>query len=322
MHPGDDRSMRPAATARANRSGWKELAWNGIRLAVPPDWEPARIEAHRLLLESESGPAMEVKWGPVRGGFSHQRHWRRLRRLGAAAGAAARRCPLPAAWEPALDRYDAMGFCWAGGGAAATGALFVCPRRRTAGLIQFFHAPGAPADPGRTAAVLDRLHLPEANEGTRWAVFDICAELPEEFRLIRHRFEPGRFTLAFAAHRCRVELARWAPAAVLLNNRGLEGFARSAAEWGAVRFAAVAGADPAVVEGQSAAPAGLIERLAAHAGRRTVCRARLWHVAARNRILGIRMQDRGRIDDALWEKVVKAYGLVAVPTPAAPHPTR
>lgn len=314
--------MRPAAPAPAARSGWKEVAWNGIRLAVPPDWEPARIEAHRLLLESASGPAMEVKWGPVRGRFSHQAHLRRLRRLGTAAGAAARRCPLPAAWEPALSRCDATGFSWAGSGMAATGAIFVCPRRRTAGLIQFFHPPDAPDDPGRSSAVLEQLHFSDTSEGTRWALFDICAELPAGFRLIRHRFEPGRFTLAFAAARCRVELVRWAPAAVLLDGRRLEGFARSAAGWEALRFAAVAEAEPTVVEGQSAAPAGLIERLAARAGRRTVCRARLWHIAARNRILGLRMQDRGRIDEALWEKVVKAYGLVSVPAPAAPHPPR
>lgn len=314
--------MRPAAPPPANRSGWKELAWNGIRLAVPPEWEPGRIEAHRLLLESESGPAMEVKWGPVRGAFSHERHFRRLRTLGTAAGAAARRCPLPAAWEPALNRYDAAGFCWAGGETAATGAIFYCPRRRTAGLIQFFHGPGSPADPGRTAAVLDRLQLPDESRGTRWAVFDLCAELPGGFRLIRHRFEPGRFSLAFASGRCRIELARWAPAAVLLKHHDLETFAHSQTDWGALRFAAVEAAGPAVVEGQTAAPAGLIEKLAATAGRRTACRARLWHVAARNRILGIRMQDRGAINAALWEKVVAAYGLVVLPAPAAPHPPR
>ncbi len=265
---------------------------------------------------------MEVKWGPVRGAFSHQRYFRRLRTLGTAAGAVARCSPLPAAWEPALGRYDAKGFSWAGGGVAATGAIFYCPRRRTAGLIQFFHAPEAPADARRTAAVLERLHLPEERRGTHWAVFDIRAELPEGFRLIRHRFEPGRFTLAFASGRCRVELVRWAPAAVLLHDRDLEGFARSAAGGGALRFAAMRDEDPAAVEGQSPEPAGLIERLAANMGRRTVCRMRLWHVAARNRILGIRMQDRGVIDTALWEKVVKAYGLVAVPTPSDPHPPR
>ncbi len=310
--------MRSTETTPAGRVGWKELAWNGLGLVVPPDWEPGRIGARHLLLESESGPAMEIKWGPVRGPFSHHRHLRHLRSLSTAAGATVRGCPLPAAWEPALDRFESKGFCWEAGRVAASGAIVYCPRSRTAALIQFFHAPAA----GQAAAVLDRLHFQNETPGTRWAVFDIHAELPRGFALAHHRFEPGRFTLVFAAGRCRVELYRWAPAAVLLTGRDLEGFARSVAGWGSLRFAPGGGEAPVAVDGQSSEPAGLIERLAAPWGRRTVCRARLWHVAARNRILGIRMQDRGVVAAGLWEQVVNAYGLVSVQTQAGVHPPR
>jgi hypothetical protein len=321
LHPpsGED-SPTPPADARPADSGWREFAWNGLRLALPPDWEPARIGDRHLLFESGSGPVLEVKWGPVRGRFSHLRTFRRLRTLATAAGTAPRGCPLPAAWEPALSRFDAKGFCWAAGGRAATGAIFHCGGRRSGGLIQFFHPPPAYANPRHAAAVLARLGFQDPDGNARWAVFDIRAELPAGFRLIRHRFEPGSFTLHFAAGRCRVELCRWAPAAVLLGNGGLEGFARRLKEWGPLRFERPEGASSTAVEGWTPAPDGPIARLAARVGGRPVRRARLWHVAARNRILGVCMQDRGGIDAGLWEKVIAAYGVVAVQTAADARP--
>ena len=289
-------------------AGCKELAWNGVRLTVPAAWEPGRIGERHLLIESEAGPAMEIKWGPVRGRFSHHRHLQRLRKTAGGRGAGVKPCPLPAGWKEALGRFEASGFCWA----AATGAILYCPRSRTGGLVQFFHPAGGANFLPSAGAVLDTLRFHDGTGPVRWAVFDIRAELPPHFSLVRHRFQPGRFILEFAAGRCRIDLYRWAPAAVLLKDRDLARFAHTLAELGPLRLQAEDGAGPATVEGRSPPPEGIGARLAARLGLRSVCRARLWHLPEHNRILGLRMEDRGAIAPGLWERVNRTYGVVDV----------
>jgi hypothetical protein len=306
--------MTTSEETNATPGGWRELAWNGVRMALPPAWGPGRIGERHLVIESEAGPAMEIKWGPVRGRFSHRRHFQRLVKVTAVHGAQARECLLPAEWAPALGRFEAAGFSWMGGGTAATGAILYCPRSRTGGLVQFFHPPGDSGAIRLAAAVLDRLRFPDGTGLARWAVFDIRAELPGRFSLVRHRFEPGRFILTFSSGRCRIDLYRWAPAAALLRDRDLTRFAHAVQGLGLLQFQATEGemGRPAAVEGHSPAAAGIGGRLAARFGLRSVCRARLWQVPERNRILGLRMEDRGAVDAGVWEMVKRAYGVVDV----------
>ncbi|MFO7708572.1 MAG: hypothetical protein R6V84_10400 [Desulfobacterales bacterium] len=313
--------MGPAANDR-EPVGWKELAWNGVRVEIPPVWEPARIGARHLLIESETGPAMELKWGPVRGQFSHRSHFRRLLKVAAGRGGHARQCALPAAWQEVLRRFESAGFSWVAGGTAATGAILYCPRSRTGGLVQFFHPPAESSAIGLAAAVLDHLQFNDPSGPARWAVFDIRAELPGRFALVHHRFEPGRFIMRLAAGRCRIDLHRWAPAAVLLTGCSLIRFAQTLAGWGSLQFHTVEGPGPPAVEGHTPAAAGLWERLAEGFGLRTVCRARLWHVPERNRILGLSLQERGGIDSDAWEMAIRTYGVVDIKAAAGLHQPR
>lgn len=293
-------------------SGWKELAWNGVRVAIPPGWEPGRIGQRHLIVESETGPVMEIKWGRVRGRFLHRSHFQRLRKVTGAHGANARECRVPAEWKPALERFEPSGFCWTTGGAAATGAILYCPRSRTGGLVQFFHSAGDLGFLRPAGAVLQSLRFHNDTGLVQWAVFDICAQLPERLSLVRHRFEPGRFVLSFAADRCRVDLYRWAPAAVLLKTCDLTRFANTVRELEPLQFQATEQPEMASVEGHSPAAAGIGGRLAARFGLHSVCRARLWHLPERNRILGLRMQDRAVIEPGLWKMVNRTYGVVDV----------
>ncbi len=302
--------------------GWKPLAWNGLCVAIPPAWEPGRIGERHLLIEADAGPAMEIKWGPVRGQFSHRRHFQRLRKVTAARAVQTLECPLPAEWEPPLRPFETAGFCWTDGSRAASGVILNCPRSRTGALVQFFHRPEDSGFIRPAGAVLGSLRFHDGGGPVRWAVFDVRAELPQRFSLVRHRFEPGRFTLRFLAGRCRIDLYRWAPAAVLLKGRDLTRFAQTVSGLEALQFQATAGDEPAAVEGRRPAATGLMERLTARSGLRTVCRARLWHVPEKNRILGVRMEDRGVIDSDVWTMMSQTYGVVDLPAGAGPHEPR
>jgi len=299
----------------------KEIAWNGIRFVVPAAWEPGRIGLRHLVIESETGPAMEIKWGPVKGRFSRGTHLRRLSKLTLARGATLHEWELPQGWLQALARFECTGFAWEGGGEAAVGAILHCPACRTASLIQFFQPSGRSGAAGQAVAVLASLRDHRDDGRVAWSVYDILALLPSGFALVRHRFEAGRFFLEFRARRRTISLFRWAPAAVLLRDRDLSRFAETAAGFDGMEFRAAVVAGEQAVEGRERA-AGVARRLASSLGLRPVRTARIWHVPARNRILGIVVEGRFAIDPAVMETVRGRYGLAEENRPAGAHHPR
>jgi hypothetical protein len=291
-------------------SRWKTIAWNGLSFPVPRTWEPARIGARHLVIESDAGPAMEIKWKPGVGRVSAHRQLRRLLRHGGRSrAAAAGEWPLPEEWKLALARYDALGFSWEGAADAAHGAVITCPTCRSAIMVQFFHPRGSRPD-RKAAAVLGGLSDHRADGLTEWAVFDIHALLPEEFVLVRHRFEVGRFRLEFAGRqRRRMTLLRFAPAAPLLSKRSLEELARTLPACGLLEFSALpVGGNPGV-EGREAAGLSVLRRLRARIGVAPLRRVRLWHVGARNRLLGVMLEGRREIGTGAMEALCAAYGM-------------
>jgi len=299
----------------------KEIAWNGIRFVVPAAWEPGRIGLRHLVIECETGPAMEIKWGPVKGRFSRGTHLRRLSKLTLARGATLHEWELPQGWLQALARFECTGFAWEGGGEAAVGAILHCPACRTASLIQFFQPSGRSGAAGQAVAVLASLRDHRDDGRVAWSVYDILALLPSGFALVRHRFEAGRFFLEFRARRRTISLFRWAPAAVLLRDRDLSRFAETAAGFDGMEFRAAVVAGEQAVEGRERA-AGVARRLASSLGLRPVRTARIWHVPARNRILGIVVEGRFAIDPAVMETVRGRYGLAEENRPAGAHHPR
>jgi hypothetical protein len=299
----------------------KEIAWNGIRFVVPAAWEPGRIGLRHLVIESDAGPAMEIKWGLVKGRFSRRAHLRRLSKLTRARGAALREWVLPQDWLQALSRFECTGFAWEAGSEAAVGAILRCPACRTASVVQFFQPPGRSRAAGEAAAVLASLRDHRDDGRVAWAVYDILALLPSGFAPIRHRFEAGRFFLEFRAQRRTISLFRWAPAAVLLRDRDLSRFAETVAGLDGMEFRSTAVAGAPAVEGRERA-AGVARRLASALGLRPVRSARIWHVPARNRILGIVVEGRFAIDPGVMETVQGEYGLAEENRPPGAHHPR
>jgi hypothetical protein len=284
----------------------KHIAWNGVALSVPAEWQPARVGARDLLLESGRGPALEIKWRPVRGRFSHRRHIARLGR-GLRKTAAVEAWPLPAPWAAALSAYEAAGFRWTAAGGSAEGAVLYCPACRTATLIQFFSGRAGGAAAEILASLRD--HRPDGRR--EFALFDIRALVPERLSLCSQRFEAGRFRLDFEARGLRVSLLRWAPAAVLLRGRSLEEFARGQPGCGQLAYRPVGDGRRSGIEGgegpgPAAGPAG---RLRAWLGRRPVRRARFWQVEAANRILGVLAEGPRQMDASEWEELCGGYAI-------------
>jgi len=210
---------------------WKEIAWNGISFEVPGSWEIAEIGVRHLILEDDSGPAMEVKWGPLRGKFSHRAH---LKRIGAFQTRQLKKTfkewPLLPAWEEALSGFQTSGFTWHTDTKVGRGVILYCPVCRKAALIQFLQPKGFRSEK-IPLKVLSTFQDHREDDQTIWSVFDIRASMPANFVLASHRFEPGNFELAFEHGSRKVFLYRWAPASVLLVGQDLAGGVAMSLHW-------------------------------------------------------------------------------------------
>jgi len=89
--------------------------------------------------------------------------------------------------------------------------LYYCRHCRRATLLQFY-------DPVRDVVprVLSSFRDHGTPSGPTFAVYDIEATLPEDYRLTRFAFNAGRFELVFNHAGAMVTLWRWSPADVLL----------------------------------------------------------------------------------------------------------
>lgn len=290
---------------------WRQTAWNGVRFDAPMDWEIGKIGYRYLLLESSSGPEMEVKWASVKGKFSLRTQ---LKRLAASQGRQLRRGlreeNLPADWARAIERYDSLGFTWQTGSIGGRGAVLYCPGCRKAVLLQFFETTGQ-----RPFMQADRVlaSFDDHSEGrkTLWSVFDIVAEVPATYHLKRFRFETGAYELSFTNRQSQLTLQRWGPAAVLLKDGGLEGFEQRCLGLSANRSVTFKKRSPLTVELEGRPPNGLLPRLYWRLQRHPLYRClRLWHEVDKNRILGVRLEGRQPIEAGVLNGICKTYATV------------
>lgn len=288
-----------------------EIAWNGIRFVAPDDWVPAEMGNHYLMLEHASAPILEIKWGQIKGSFSHARHLQQLstrhkKSLGKTIG----NWTLPADWQLALGSFQAGGFQWQGPQFSGTGATLYCPICQTATLIQFYRSNPAINDT-TSLALLASFQDHRRDDQILWTVFDIRARMPAFFKLWRHRFAAGYFELKFTSKAHTVILNRWGPASILLAGKDLVGFAGSVASFPSSTPPPVFGEDSKTVEWTFPRAAGRWSRLANRIKIRPFPQQlRMWHLEEKNRILAVRAEGRRPLPSSVFDMVCKGFGCV------------
>ena len=286
---------------------WKEVAWNGIRFEGLAKWEIGQIGERHLILEDETGPVMEVKWGLVKGAFSHKTHLKRLTaQRSKRAGVSVSGWTLPPQWKKALANYETSGFLWQSRDTSGRGAILFCPLCRNATLIQFFHDSSVEREK-ILLAVLKSFRDHSETDRVIWSIFDIRAALPNTLSLLRFRFEAGKYELVFAAARQNIHLHRWAPAAALLDGRDLIQFARAIPEFSAGH------PYPSTFDGSEAAEwrispgSGWWRKMSALRVKSSFFWFRLWHLEEQNRILGVRGESKRPLDFELLNQICAGY---------------
>jgi hypothetical protein len=286
---------------------WKEIAWYGVRFKIPPDWQLGQIGIRYLLFEDDNGPAMEIKWTPIKGKFSHQAHLKRLASLQKRqVGKSIKAEPVSAEWETALSHFEASEFSWRSDSTHGRGAVLFCAICHNASLIQFFHKFPTKIDLIATN-ILNSFRDHRDDGQVLWSAYDIRALIPETYELKHHRFEAGRYKLSFADGGQQVILYRWAPASVLLSKQDLVQFARSVADFRKTEPVAgtMNGCD--TVEWSASPASDWGRRLSRFKGNASYHWLGLWHLEAKNRILGVHAKGKKPLDTELLDNICNHY---------------
>jgi len=288
----------------------KKIAWNGIHLLVPSTWELVRIDTRHLFFDNHASPALEIKWGPVKGRFSHRSHLKKLiARQKHHPGKTLEAWHLPPSWENALSPFIAKGFSWQSGVDNGRGAILFCPSCKTAIMFQIFNIDDRITDD----AILDMLKSLQDHRNddqTAWAVFDIQALLPRIFQLNHYQFKPGNYKLAFSSRFQTIKLFRWAPASAFLSHNDLSQFTASALGCSRESLVTTSFLEHPAVDWLSNTIAGRHHWLYRFKQNPANHWGRVWHVMEENRILGIRLDSKKPIDVQMMADICGNYFVV------------
>ena len=286
---------------------WKEVAWNGIRFKTPANWEVSQIGTRHLILDDQAGPVMELKWGPVKGAFSHKTHLKRIVALQSRRNKVrVAKWLLPPHWQQALADFETSGFLWQGHAASGRGAILFCSVCRNATLIQFFRGSSAEREKILLAVLKSYRDHGQADR-ILWSVYDIRVKLPKTFALLRFRFEAGKFEIAFTAGRLIIYIYRWAPAAAILGGRDLTEFAKTIPDFAIGQPNALTIDDCKAIEWSVAPTDGWQQIISSLTLKPSFFWYRLWYLEKQNRILGVRATSKRRLDFQLLHKICANY---------------
>lgn len=290
---------------------WRETAWNGVRCEIPDSWEVVKIGRRYLMFAEKSAPMMEIKWGQIRGKFSHHSQLRRLAmQQRKKFGKTLKEIPLPPEWRTPLSEFISVAFSWHSQTISGSGAVLYCPTCKTATLMQFFQKHSAHST-ALVQHILGSFQDHSRDNRVIWALFDIRALIPAEFDLIKYRFDAGQYELIFSYKKQKITLWRWVPASVLLHKQNLEEFAHRVTRFALKKTVAPVRADPDWVEWEVLPSTPWWSRWRS---RRLLGHAptyyRFWHLREKNRIFGVKIEGKQAIDSEFVNSICAGYGSV------------
>jgi hypothetical protein len=294
---------------------WKLVAWNGVSMRVPAQWEVGSLGVSYLQLEDQTGPVLELKWQQLNRFFSHKNHLKKLARLSnSAPGLDFEVIHLPEEWRQPLRSFETQSFKWQGRQVGGKGAILYCTYCGKASLLQFYQKEGRD-DSLLSVKVLQTFRDHSDDGMVVWALFGLRALMPEKFGLIGYRFQPGHYQLKYKWGREQITLSRWGPADVLLKDEDLlDWFGNSSGEFDRssaplLRKYSYNG-NPAI-QGQSRRLETAATRIWARIARQLPnVWVRVWHLSSHNQILGVVARGLTGLDKFTLEEICTNYEMV------------
>jgi len=271
---------------------FKQIAWNGIQFSIPITWELGWVDSNHLTFHKNSIPAMEIKWGPIKGRFSHHSQLKAITKgQKTHSGKKIIKWQLPPTWQQALATYYSQGFCWQRDANSGHGATLYCPVCKNAIILQLFDMRNRLTDPG-VLQFLQTLSDHREDGCTTWQLFEIQAKLPRSLRLNHYHFKPGNHELALSNRFMTLRLYRWAPASALLSNTSLAAFVADTLGRNIEQLQQTSQHGYPAVEWHNHEKSGWLGRLQRFSIRPAFTWLFVWHLEAHNRIMGINLESK------------------------------
>ncbi|MBI9088342.1 MAG: hypothetical protein JEZ12_03940 [Desulfobacterium sp.] len=204
---------------------FKTIAWNGISLAVPGAWDLGTLGENHLLFGENREPRLEITWteGPARGSFENQMN-RFISRVQKRLGITVSPLSIPFGSVTPDSPVSVAGFFWKSASSRGRGGLVRCKGCKRIAMLRFFDRCESLSDT-LMETVVGSYKDTCPGKSCSWQVFGLDLLTPGGFSLYRYSFRPGAFSMAFKAPGQEMTVYSWGPAAFLLLDSGLAGFA-------------------------------------------------------------------------------------------------
>ncbi len=285
---------------------WKNIAWNGLSLQTPEDWEIATIGKNYLMLGTAHEPKMEIAW-TVSNKLSRKRCLAKLKKLvqNEAKNASVDSWVLSQDMLFALSSYEIKSFFWKNSQRSCYGLILFCLSCNRVSMIQLYQKVGDRKPLFSFLPEMLSSYKDHSEEGfQKLAVYDIKALIPENLMVKSYKFVPGFMEISFTGNKQAITFYRWSPAAILLEGRSLEAFGsllsfhKSSASkkvW-----------DDKRIGWEKERPVSLWKRLISRS--HTNYRLHIRHFPEANRILAVKEESSEPLDNIVFDKITSQYG--------------
>jgi hypothetical protein len=277
------------------------IAWNGVQLYIPADWE-ARVSGHRhLVFEKDFQPQLQIRWEtPAQHspGYLQKRSIHFAEQMGSILSDD----EVPLKFRQLKNIFDRV-ICYRNENGMFEGGILVCTDHHTLVLFQIFSP-----KPDILTEVHDCLSKISCRDHTEtqmlWRIQDFSLTLSDSFILKDYTFAAGLTRLSFFSSGLFLHTCKLGPADNRLQDQSLEKILIALADSSDLEL--ITGENGESCEGYRtpSIPRQVLFRLRRE---KPFILAKIWHDAVNNRLLAIVLSSNRPISPATADEICRQY---------------
>ncbi len=302
--------MSHAGRTEPKKNG-RLIAWNGLQLHIPRNWE-VRVSGQRhLVFEKDFQPQLQIRWEkPAQSQLRALQE--RASHFASRMGTIIEEDDFPPAWRYLRDIFR-LATCYQGESGMLEGGIFLCTDDRTLVLFQLFLP-----DPATGTAAVDRAPFVEIREclatiacrndpDNIWCMQDFALTLPVSYTLQDYTFAAGLTRISFTNGDLLVQTCTLGPADSRLAQQSLQGILLTLAD--TADLETTTSEENTSCEGYRSPTIGrqVLLRLRRE---KSFIRAKIWHEVAGNRLLVVILFSNRPIPPTAIHDICRQYEII------------
>ncbi len=283
----------------------KEIAWNGLSLVIPHQWEVIISGKNHLLFESDFQPVFELRWDSSSTQTTEKRIAKIVMKLQKELELPIAEVPFPSEWQDGLDGYAQTWLSWRVD-KQVTGAVLLCKKCGTLLLLRFFHSGNAQKSSPVEMLTTFHCHNDKGHD-TPWSIQDFKLLLPDPFKLLHYNIAAGFTRLSFSSPGAILHVCRIAPARERLKGQELQNILKTLLDTPDLEENVEI--LPNTVEYHSS-PSIFSQIIVRLRRQKPFCWARIWHCEESDRLLAVIMESIRPINISTVHAICETYEIL------------